>query len=103
MEDVHESINAEENHPKISSFSSGNNTVDKLKATKELLQSKILGFDETRANSIAMAPKTNRMSQRIPTSYQWKDNLKNGKDIVCSSVNNDDLESPCVWTSSTKR
>ena len=110
LEDVHESINA--GGKKIltnntMSTESDNDCLDNLRATKELLQTKILGLDEGRTKSILMPPKVNKIATRIPSNYQWKDNVKNEKDAVSAGVRlNDKQESPCVWnarTTSTKR
>lgn len=53
-----------------------------------------------------MSPKLNRISNRVPSSYPWKDSGKSGKDGMGSDTKNEKLESPCLWmarTSSIKR
>jgi len=109
LEDVNESINAEGKHPSISNLITSDPGVlksDSLAATKELLQTKILGIDQNRPNSIALSTKISKISPRIPSSYPWKENVKNAKQIVGTEMKNEKLESPCLWmsrTSSTKR
>ena len=111
LEDVHESINdAEGKNISSEDVFTGSNTdyfkSDSLSATKELLQTKILGTDEGRARVTAMSPKLNRISNRVPSSYPWKDSGKSGKDGMGSDTKNEKLESPCLWmarTSSIKR
>ena len=111
LEDVHESINdAEGKNICSEDVFTGSNTdyfkSDSLSATKELLQTKILGTDESRARVSAMSPKLNRISNRVPSSYPWKDSGKSGKDGMGNDTKNEKLESPCLWmarTSSIKR
>ena len=112
MEDVHESIN--DAGGKIASsddiFEGSNPEYfksDTLTATKELLQTKILGTDDTRPRVTAISPKLNRITNRVPSSYPWRDIGKSGKDGNGSDSKNEKLESsPCLWmarTSSIKR
>ena len=109
LEDVNESINAEGKQTSISNLvtsASGVLKSDSYAATKELLQSKILGIDENRQKSTALTPKISKISPRIPSSYPWKETAKNTKQIGSTEMKNDKLESPCLWmsrTSSTKR
>jgi hypothetical protein len=106
---VNESIIAEGKHTSFRSSilsDSGVLKTDSLAATKELLQTKILGIDENRPKSMALSPKITKISPRIPSSYPWKENIKNAKPIGGTEMKNDKLETPCLWmsrTSSTKR
>ena len=109
---MHESINdAEGKHSSSDDIFEGSTPEyfksDTLTATKELLQTKILGTDESRPRISAISPKLNRITNRVPSSYPWKDTGKNGKDGMGSDIKNEKLESsPCLWmarTSSIKR
>ena len=106
---MHESINDAEgkNISPTDGFEGPNSDflkTDSLIATKELLQTKILGTEECRARVTAISPKMNRITNRIPSKVpSWKDTGNNGTGC---EIKNEKLESPCLWmarTSSIKR
>ena len=120
MEDVHESINAEEKHMSSTTtkvIRSVDEIVDKFGdadltkgATKDPVQKKILGgCGDNKTKSVALTTKVNKTSGRMvepANGLKWKENIRNEKFIESSELSRENSENQDInmlRTSSVKR